>query len=138
MQLRRALIDLGIGLWRADPAARRYGQQLRGRGKKGGVIGCAMANRANKIPGSGSLCFRHGEHRVANAWVSLGTFAAFCGWAVLTTGIFRPWLGWLMVASGIGLALSRFVWTTNAWLLPYALFWIWVIAVWIRLLRRPA
>lgn len=47
--LRRALIDLGIGLWRADPAARRYGQQLRARGKRGGVIGCAMANRANKI-----------------------------------------------------------------------------------------
>jgi transposase len=47
--LRRALIDLGIGLWLADPAARRYGQQLRARGKKGGVIGCAMAHRANKI-----------------------------------------------------------------------------------------
>jgi hypothetical protein len=30
-------------------AARRYGQQLRARGKKGGVIGCAMAHRANKI-----------------------------------------------------------------------------------------
>jgi transposase len=47
--LRRALIDLGIGLWRSDPAARRYGQRLRARGKKGGVIGCAMAHRANKI-----------------------------------------------------------------------------------------
>ena len=47
--LRRALIDPGIGLWRADPAARRYGQQLRARGKNGGVIGCAMAHRANKI-----------------------------------------------------------------------------------------
>jgi transposase len=47
--LRRALIDLGIGLWHADPAARRYGQALRARGKKGGVIGCAMANRANRI-----------------------------------------------------------------------------------------
>ena len=47
--LRRALIDLGIGLWRSDPAARRYGQQLRARGKKGGVIGCAMAHRANRI-----------------------------------------------------------------------------------------
>jgi len=47
--LRRALIDLGLGLWRTDPAARRYGQQLRARGKKGGVIGCAMAHRANKI-----------------------------------------------------------------------------------------
>jgi transposase len=47
--LRRALIDLGIGLWHADPAARRYGQALRARGKKGAVIGCAMAHRANKI-----------------------------------------------------------------------------------------
>jgi transposase len=49
VQLRRALIDLGIGLWHGDAAARRYGQQLRARGKKGRVIGCAMANRANRI-----------------------------------------------------------------------------------------
>jgi transposase len=47
--LRRALIDLGIGLWHADPAAKSYGQALRARGKRGGVIGCAMAHRANKI-----------------------------------------------------------------------------------------
>ena len=47
--LRRALIDLGIGLWHADSAAKSYGQTLRARGKKGAVIGCAMANRANKI-----------------------------------------------------------------------------------------
>jgi nucleoside-diphosphate-sugar epimerase len=44
----------------------------------------------------------------------------------------------LAVASGVGLALSRFVCTTNTWLLPYALVWIWVIAVCIRLLRKPA
>ena len=47
--LRRALIDLGIGLWHADPAARDYGRALRARGKKGAVIGCAMAHRANRI-----------------------------------------------------------------------------------------
>jgi len=49
VQLRRALIDLGIGLWLQDPAAKRYGQTLRARGKKGGIIACAMAHRANKI-----------------------------------------------------------------------------------------
>jgi transposase len=49
VQLRRALIDLGIGLWRSDPAARRYGQQLRARGKKGGVIGCAMAKSLSSL-----------------------------------------------------------------------------------------
>lgn len=49
VELRRALIDLGIGLWLSDPSAKRYGQTLRERGKKGGVICCAMANRANRI-----------------------------------------------------------------------------------------
>ena len=47
--LRRALIDLGMGLWLNDPAAKVYGARLRDRGKKGGVIACAMANRANRI-----------------------------------------------------------------------------------------
>jgi transposase len=49
VELRRALIDLGIGLWLNDPAARAYGQSMRARGKNGGVIACAMANRANRI-----------------------------------------------------------------------------------------
>ena len=48
-ELRRALIDLGIGLWLNDPAAKTYGQSMRARGKNGGVIACAMANRANRI-----------------------------------------------------------------------------------------
>jgi transposase len=47
--LRRALIDLGIGLWLNDPAAKAYATGLRARGKKGGVIACALANRANRI-----------------------------------------------------------------------------------------
>nr|MBA3338828.1 IS110 family transposase [Geodermatophilaceae bacterium] len=49
VELRRALIDLGFGLWLTDPAAKAHGQQLRARGKKGGVIVCAMAHRANRI-----------------------------------------------------------------------------------------
>lgn len=49
VELRRALIDLGIGLWLNDPAAKTYAAGLRARGKKGGVIACALANRANRI-----------------------------------------------------------------------------------------
>lgn len=49
VDLRRALIDLGLGLWLTDPAAKRYGEALRARGKRGGIITCAMAHRANKI-----------------------------------------------------------------------------------------
>jgi transposase len=49
VELRRALIDLGVGLWLNDPAAKAYGNQLRARGKKGLIIACAMAHRANRI-----------------------------------------------------------------------------------------
>jgi len=47
--LRRALIDLGIGLWLTEPAAKAYAHGLKGRGKRGGVIACALAHRANRI-----------------------------------------------------------------------------------------
>jgi transposase len=49
VHLRRALIDLGVGLWRQDPAAHAYAAGLRERGKPGAVIACALAYRANKI-----------------------------------------------------------------------------------------
>jgi hypothetical protein len=99
----------------------------------------AAANRGADIdPGLAHFAFDMANIGFANAWVSMGSFAVFVGWVVLTTGFFRRWLGWLMVVSGVGLALSRFVWTTDAWLLPYALFWIWVIVVCVRLLRKSA
>ncbi|BEP12209.1 hypothetical protein acdb102_31600 [Acidothermaceae bacterium B102] len=49
VELRRSLIDLGVGLWLTDPAAKAHGVELRARGKKGLVIACAMAHRANRI-----------------------------------------------------------------------------------------
>ena len=49
VELRRALLDLGVGLWHRDPAARAYAASLRERGKPGGIIATALARRANKI-----------------------------------------------------------------------------------------
>jgi transposase len=49
VELRRALIDLGMGLWLNDPAAQQHAADLRRRGKKGLVIACALAHRANRI-----------------------------------------------------------------------------------------
>ena len=49
VELRRALIDLGVGLWQCDPAAKAYAAGLRARGKRGGIIACALAHRANRI-----------------------------------------------------------------------------------------
>ena len=47
--LRRALLELGIGLWHCDPPAKAFAASLRARGKPGGVIATALANRANRI-----------------------------------------------------------------------------------------
>ena len=47
--LRRALIDLGVGLWLTEPAAKTYARGLKDRGKHGGIIACALAHRATRI-----------------------------------------------------------------------------------------
>ncbi|KQH79837.1 MULTISPECIES: IS110 family transposase [Mycobacteriaceae] len=47
--LRRALIDLGIGLWLTEPMAKTYAHRLKARGKHGGVVACALAHRATRI-----------------------------------------------------------------------------------------
>jgi hypothetical protein len=45
--------------------------------------------------------------------------------------------GWWGIASGLGLVLARFFWTSMIWLLPYAAFWIWMIIMCIQLVRKP-
>ena len=47
--LRRALIDLGIGMWHTESTAKAYAHGLKERGKHGGIIACALAHRANRI-----------------------------------------------------------------------------------------
>lgn len=49
VHLRQAILDLGVGLWHCDPAAREYANTLKARGKPGGIITCALGRRANKI-----------------------------------------------------------------------------------------
>jgi hypothetical protein len=71
-----------------------------------------------------------------NAWVALGSFAVCCGWVIASTRFLPRWLGWLAIASGVGLALCRISWTTPVFLLPYGLFWLWVLVVAVLLIRR--
>jgi len=49
VELRGALLDLGMGLWLNDPATRARVTTLHERGKPSGIIACALANRANRI-----------------------------------------------------------------------------------------
>jgi transposase len=46
---RVALVELGVGLWHQEPAARAHGAAMRARGKPGAVIAIALAHRANRI-----------------------------------------------------------------------------------------
>jgi hypothetical protein len=73
----------------------------------------------------------------ANAWFGAGSFIGCCGWVALRTRMLPRWLGWWAVVSGVGLVLCRFVWTLEFWVVPYAMFWFWLVATCILLLRRP-
>jgi hypothetical protein len=73
----------------------------------------------------------------ANIWLALGSFAACSGWVVVSTRVVGRWLGWWGIASGLGLVIVRFFWTSDIWLLPYAAFWIWMIIMCIQLVRKP-
>ncbi len=82
------------------------------------------------------LAFDMGNMAFATAWVALGSFALATGWAVLSSSILPRWLGWWAIAAGVCLVAARAVWTTYAWLMGYMLFWVWVIALCVLLLRR--
>jgi hypothetical protein len=74
---------------------------------------------------------------LANVWLAMGGFAVCCGWVVVSTRVVGRWLGWWGIASGLGLVLARFFWTSEIWLLPYAAFWIWMIIMCVQLVRKP-
>jgi hypothetical protein len=56
---------------------------------------------------------------------------------ILSTGVLERWTGWWIVVAGIGLVVARFAWTSGVWGVGYALFWLWIIVICIRLIRRP-
>jgi hypothetical protein len=85
-----------------------------------------------------SYAFDAGNLGFANVWIAMASFAVCCGWLILSTRVVGRWLGWWAIASGLGLVVSRFFWTSAIWFLPYAAFWIWMIIICIRLIRRPA
>jgi len=100
----------------------------------------AASFRAGSLDDSTALlAFDTGNVAFANVWVAMGSFAGCAGWVVLRSGFAPRWAGWLAVLAGAGLVVCRFVWVSSAWFFPYALFWLLVIAVSMRLLRsaRP-
>lgn len=97
----------------------------------------AAAFRADDLdPQIARYAFDSSQAAFANARVALGSFALCCGWVMVSARFLPRWLGWVAIASGLGLALSRISWTDSIWLLPYLIFWLWVLTVAVLLLRR--
>lgn len=99
--------------------------------------GEAAAYRAQTLtPELATYAFDMGNLGFANGWVAMGSFLLCAGWVMISTRFAPRWLGWLAMVGGAGLVLSRAIWTSSIWLLPYGFFWLWVITVSVRLLRR--
>jgi hypothetical protein len=81
--------------------------------------------------------FNTGNLGFANVWLAMGSFAVCSGWVILSTRVVGRWLGWWGIASGVGLAICRFFWTSAIWFLPYLAFWIWLIIICIQFVRKP-
>lgn len=97
------------------------------------------AFRANELdPQIARHAFDEAQAAFANARVALGSFAVCCGWVIVSTRFLPRWLGWLAIASRVALIFSRISWTSSIFLLPYGLFWLWVLVVAGLLLRRGA
>jgi hypothetical protein len=99
----------------------------------------AAANRGSGIdPSIAVYAFDVGNLGFANAWLALGSFAIAAGWVIREGSALPAWWGWWAIVSGLGLVAARFVWEGSVWILPYGLFWVWIIAMAVRLVRRPA
>jgi len=97
----------------------------------------AAMNRAADIdPGLAAYAFDVGNRGFANVWIAMGSFAIATGWVIVSTRMLPYSLGWWAVAAGAGLVLASFAWTSQGWLVPYLLFWIWMVAICVLLIRR--
>lgn len=96
--------------------------------------GAAARHGLELDPPVAAYAFDVGNIGFANAWLALGSFAGAAGWVMLTSGAWPRWLGWWGAVAGVGMLLARFVWTIEpAWIVFYAVFWIWLLTVAVRL-----
>jgi hypothetical protein len=82
------------------------------------------------------LLFDQGNLNFANVWVALGSMVLAVGMIARRSGRYPRWLGWASILLGVGLLLARLVWTSGIAFAPYVLFWVWMIALGIIIMRR--
>jgi hypothetical protein len=100
-------------------------------------VGAASLHGGRITPEVADYAYAFGNVGFANAWIALASFAVCSGWVILSTGVLERWMGWWIVVAGPCLVVARFAWTAGFWGVSYALFWLWIIVVCIRLIVRP-
>jgi hypothetical protein len=100
-------------------------------------VGAASLHGGRITPEVADYAYAFGNVGFTNAWIALASFAVCSGWVILSTGVLERWMGWWIVVAGLCLVVARFAWTTGFWGVGYALFWLWIIVVCIRLIVRP-
>jgi hypothetical protein len=97
----------------------------------------AVAFRAGDLdPQIARLCLRSGSGGIRQRPGSPWQASPFAAAGSSRHPIPAPLDGMAGHRKRSGLALSRISWTSYIWLLPYLMFWLWVIAVAVLLLRR--
>lgn len=89
-------------------------------------------------PETARLLFDQGNLNFATFGVTLAGMLLAASAVTLRDGGLPRWLGWLGLAVAVGLLAVRAAWATDAGVkfLPYVLFWVWLIAASVALVRR--
>ena len=94
-------------------------------------------HRRDYDPETLRLLFDHANLAFANLWVMCASLALAASTLFVVRRALPRWLGWLGIVSAIGLLAARAVWSTSElWFLPFALFYVWLVAVSLTLVRR--
>lgn len=82
--------------------------------------------------------FDQGNYTFATLWVFVASMLLAAGIAGLQYRALPRWLAWLGLADAVGLLIVRAIWASESGVvfLPYVLFWVWLIAASVVLMRR--
>ncbi len=85
------------------------------------------------------LLFDSGNLGFANMWVLLASLLLASAAITLRTGALARWTAWAGIVIAVGLLAARAFWASSGIVfMPYVLFWVWLVAVSIGLMRKAA
>jgi hypothetical protein len=96
----------------------------------------ASYGAADLDPAVVSFAFDLGNLGFANIGLTMGSFAVWCGWVVLSTRILGRWLGWGPSWRGVGLIWSGSPGPARSGSRRMHSSGLWVIIICIQLIRR--